>query len=170
MAGRKMLVPTAQGWFDLARDPSAPMQERLIAMENALNHTENALAATGWPSVGNKPRMDYDQLMSVPSDEWSAFAAANGFADPHEPGALVAHAREIDERGTTLDAFNVVCNAENWVLPISKTVAYPVDVNKNDFQRMVAAAVVYFTGSVPTIKESYYGTTILVTADGSEGS
>jgi cell wall-associated NlpC family hydrolase len=42
---RKLVVTTAQGWFDAARDSSYSMGKRLLFMENALNHTENALVA-----------------------------------------------------------------------------------------------------------------------------
>jgi hypothetical protein len=45
--GRKCAVPTAQGWFDSAREAQAAgkMGEALLFMENAFNHTENALFA-----------------------------------------------------------------------------------------------------------------------------
>lgn len=42
---RKLIVLTAQAWFEAAQDPQYSMEERLCSMENALNHTENALAA-----------------------------------------------------------------------------------------------------------------------------
>lgn len=43
---RKLIVPTAQGWYEAALDNSYTMSERLLSMENALNHTENALFAS----------------------------------------------------------------------------------------------------------------------------
>lgn len=42
---RDLIVRTAQCWFDAARDEKRGMADRLMCMENALNHTENALAA-----------------------------------------------------------------------------------------------------------------------------
>ncbi|MDF2499360.1 MAG: hypothetical protein K0Q77_74 [Anaerosporomusa subterranea] len=45
MSERKLVVDTAQGWFDSARNDNYSMAEKLICMENALNHTENALVA-----------------------------------------------------------------------------------------------------------------------------
>lgn len=45
MSDRKLVVLTAQSWFDATRDSSYSMGERLLFMENALNHTENALVA-----------------------------------------------------------------------------------------------------------------------------
>lgn len=45
MSDRKLVVATAQGWFDSTRDSSYSMGDRLLFMENALNHTENALVA-----------------------------------------------------------------------------------------------------------------------------
>jgi hypothetical protein len=42
---RKLIVNTAQSWYEAAHDGSYVMGERLFYMENALNHTENMLAA-----------------------------------------------------------------------------------------------------------------------------
>jgi hypothetical protein len=42
---RRLLVRSAQIWFDGAKSADHEMAERLLYMENALNHTENALAA-----------------------------------------------------------------------------------------------------------------------------
>lgn len=44
---RKCVIDTAQGWFDEARkaQDAGRMAEALLFMENAFNHTENALAA-----------------------------------------------------------------------------------------------------------------------------
>lgn len=44
---RTCIVSTAQGWFDESRKAqnAGLMREALLYMENAFNHTENALAA-----------------------------------------------------------------------------------------------------------------------------
>jgi hypothetical protein len=42
---RHLLVDSADYWFQAARDIKNSMSERLLYMENALNHTEGALAA-----------------------------------------------------------------------------------------------------------------------------
>jgi len=45
---RKLIVGTAQGWYESAHDYTEKYSpsERVIFMENALNHTENALFAS----------------------------------------------------------------------------------------------------------------------------
>ena len=45
MTDRKTAIPTAQIWFDQAHNSDLPWRDRLINMENAFNHTENALYA-----------------------------------------------------------------------------------------------------------------------------
>lgn len=47
MANRKLLVQTAGYWFKSAREAQdkGDMATALLCMENALNHTENALGA-----------------------------------------------------------------------------------------------------------------------------
>lgn len=41
--GRKLVVPSANYWFQAARDPQYSMAERLLFMENAVNHLEGWL-------------------------------------------------------------------------------------------------------------------------------
>lgn len=40
---RKLLVQSAQYWFDRAHVDESTLPTKLLCMENALNHTENAL-------------------------------------------------------------------------------------------------------------------------------
>lgn len=58
MSNRKLVVPTAQGWFDATRDSKYSMGERLLFMENALNHTENALVAAREDSAALRQQID----------------------------------------------------------------------------------------------------------------
>ena len=45
MTQRKTIIHTAQHWYDAAQDKSNPLIQRLMHMESAFNHTEDALTA-----------------------------------------------------------------------------------------------------------------------------
>lgn len=51
---------------------------------------------------------------------------------------------ELVSRDDVLLAFNSVCDKENWKMPIEALVNGDADLD------LIRAAVVYFTGSVPT--------------------
>lgn len=62
---RQLVVETADYWFRNAKDESYSMAERLLFMENALNHTENILRAalTGdHPDLVNKTKERLEEL------------------------------------------------------------------------------------------------------------
>lgn len=65
MAERQLVVLTADYWFQHARKDGYSMAERLLFMENALNHTENQLAGL-LRAKGKtvKPLMTYEEIMS----------------------------------------------------------------------------------------------------------
>jgi hypothetical protein len=75
MYKRKLIVSTAQGWFDDAVNPANSMSKRLSSMENALNHTENALAASEQRVDQAEARLsktytdDYGTVWTIPTAE-----------------------------------------------------------------------------------------------------
>ena len=71
MGNRVMIVRTAQHWYDaawMAKQEGRP-GDAFACMENALNHTENALSAllqsrtfTDAPPMSGKPRRTLDEM------------------------------------------------------------------------------------------------------------
>lgn len=68
---RQCVVRTAQHWFDSARKAkeAGRMQEALMCMENAFNHTENALVTVvrvatfkDQPPVSGRPKMTLTEM------------------------------------------------------------------------------------------------------------
>jgi Lar family restriction alleviation protein len=68
---RECVVATAQGWFNSAREAqqAGKMKDALLFMENAFNHTENALAAVlqaaplnDRPPMSGQKRMTLDEM------------------------------------------------------------------------------------------------------------
>jgi len=62
-AARRLAVATADYWYQAARDPSYTMAERLLFMENALNHVEGHFVAERDAHAALK--LDHDAAFAV---------------------------------------------------------------------------------------------------------
>jgi len=62
-AARRLAVGTADYWYQAARDPSYTMAERLLFMENALNHVEGHFIAERDAHAALK--LDHDAAFAV---------------------------------------------------------------------------------------------------------
>lgn len=49
------------------------------------------------------------------------------------------------------EVFELVCGRENWKAEIDATVGCPVNVTEPIFVEMIQDAVIFFTGSIPTV-------------------
>ena len=63
---RELIVPSAQGWYSSAHEYSGEHNyspgERLLFMENALNHTENALFASNQKLAEQEKHVELGRL------------------------------------------------------------------------------------------------------------
>lgn len=81
---RQCIVSSAQGWFDESRKAQndGRMREAILYMENAFNHTENALAAV----LDKADLPDQPPLSGVPKSRLDGMRDKLANLTPHSNG------------------------------------------------------------------------------------